>query len=553
MKPHPIGRLALLTLAGTAVLGAAVAEAAPLEAAAGGSDKTPRKPPQKAVPARPAPAQTTASPQAATVVTPVAPATKSVPPAKVAAADPPPPAAKTAATPKEDDLPLSKDDLFGLDKPEPAESKPSAPTAAAAAAKADQKAEEKSGASGLRLKGFWQSELAYRYHEPGQWSRAVNRLQVGTEGSINATTKWKANLRLDVDPLYYGTDNYPDLVKDDQKLNLLIRETYLDTSAGGWDFRLGRQNIIWGEVVGLFFADVVSARDMRDFVLPQFDVLRIPQWAVRAEHFGSRFNVELIWIPLPSYDNIGKPGSEFYPFPSDAAVPGANLAFLDPQKPSSKPANSNAGIRLSTLAAGWDLSGFYYSSLDASPTFYRDILPTPTPTVQYTPRHDRINQVGGTVTKDFGGGVLRAEAVYTTGRSYSVSRLDAANGVVQLDTLAYILSADFIPMRDLRLNLQFFQTRFLDYDPTLLVLVDKNESGVSGLLAYEMEHGLEPQILIIQSLERAESMVRPRLTWKPEKNWRLALGADIFSGPARGYFGRYDNRDRVYVEARYTF
>lgn len=455
---------------------------------------------------------------------------------------------RVAATPAggDDDLPLSKDDLFGLDKPEPGETKPGAPTAAAAAAKADQGA-------GFRLRGFLQTEAAYRYNEPGQWSRFVNRLQVGTEGAFSATTKWKVNLRLDVDPLYFVTDRYPDPVKEDQRLNLLVRETYLDTAAGGWDFRLGRQNIIWGEVVGLFFADVVSARDMRDFVLPQFDVLRIPQWAVRAEHFGKRFNTELIWIPFPSYDNIGKPGSEFYPFPAEATLPGAALSFTDPVRPSNKLANSNGGLRVSTLAGGWDLAGFFYTSLDAQPTFYRDILPTPTPTVQYQPRHDRINQWGGTVTKDFGFGVLRAEGVYTTGRHYSVSRLDAPNGVVQLDTLSYILSADFIPMRDMRLNLQYFTTHFFDFDPTMLVLVDRNEAGVSGLLAYEMARGFEPQILVIQSLERNESLIRPRLTWKPEKNWRLALGADIFTGPARGYFGRYDNRDRVYAEARYTF
>lgn len=455
---------------------------------------------------------------------------------------------QVAATPtaREEDLPLSKDDLFGLDKPEPGEVKPGSPKAAAAPEKADE-------SSGFRLKGFWQTEAAYRYHEPGQWSRLVNRLQVGTEGAFSATTRWKVNLRMDVDPLYFATDRYPDPVKEDQRLNLLIRETYLDTAAGGWDFRLGRQNIIWGEVVGLFFADVVSARDMRDFVLPQFDVLRIPQWAIRAERFGKRFNTELIWIPFPSYDNIGKPGSEFYPFPAEATLPGASLAFTDPVRPANKLANSNGGVRVSTLAGGWDLAGFYYTSLDAQPTFYRDILPTPTPTVQYQPRHDRINQWGGTVTKDFGFGVLRAEGVYTTGRNYSVSRLDAPNGVVQLDTLSYILSADFIPMRDMRLNLQYFTTHFFDYDPTMLVLVDRNEAGVSGLLAYEMARGFEPQILVIQSLERNESLIRPRLTWKPEKNWRLALGADIFTGPARGYFGRYDNRDRVYVEARYTF
>ena len=48
-------------------------------------------------------------------------------------------------------------------------------------------------------------------------------------------------------------------------------------------------------------------------------------------------------------------------------------------------------------------------------------------------------------------------------------------------------------------------------------------------------------------------MVRPRVSWGFEKNWRLALGADIFSGPQTGFFGRYNSADRIYTELRYSF
>lgn len=54
---------------------------------------------------------------------------------------------------------------------------------------------------------------------------------------------------------------------------------------------------------------------MREFVLPEFDQMRIPQWAARAEYFGESIHAELLWIPVASYDNIGKPGAEFYPMP----------------------------------------------------------------------------------------------------------------------------------------------------------------------------------------------------------------------------------------------
>ncbi len=94
---------------------------------------------------------------------------------------------------------------------------------------------------------------------------------------------------------------------------MLLRENYLDFGSGDWDYRIGRQQIVWGEMVGLFLADVVSAKDLREFILPDFDQIRIPQWAGRAEYFKGDFHAEAIWIPVPSYDDIGKPGAEFFP------------------------------------------------------------------------------------------------------------------------------------------------------------------------------------------------------------------------------------------------
>jgi hypothetical protein len=59
--------------------------------------------------------------------------------------------------------------------------------------------------------------------------------------------------------------------------------------------------------------------------------------------------------------------------------------------------------------------------------------------------------------------------------------------------------------------------------------------------------------LVARSLNRSDWLFRTKVTWLFEKNWRVAAGVDIFSGPPMGLFGRYDNNDRVYTEVRYTF
>jgi hypothetical protein len=441
------------------------------------------------------------------------------------------PATQDKATDKPgNELPVSRDELFGVEPAPKAEATPKK--------------------SPVRVRGFVQAEPTYTYASPDHWSRGVVRTQVEALGQLSSTLKWKASLRLDVDPVYAFSDFYNDAVKRNQRSDLLVRETYLDWSAGNWDFRLGRQNIIWGEVVGLFFADVVSARDLRDFILPDFEILRIPQWAARAEYFWKDSHLELAWIPYPSYDNIGQPGAEFYPIPS-LNIPGVNTVFAGEERPGTGIDKGNYGLRLSTLRAGWDLAGFYYRSQSASPTFYRDITLGLTPTATFTPKHDRIWQAGGTLTKDFRSFVFKLETIYTSGKGYETTSLTDPDGVVKQNTLEYIASADFTLPRDIRLNLQGFQRYYLDHDPS--IVWDDVENGVSLLLSGKINARVEPSLLIIQSLNRDDRLARLKVNWYWRPNLRLAAGWDIFHGPPTGFFGRYDDRDRVYGEIRYTF
>ncbi|MBA4142486.1 MAG: hypothetical protein H0X43_05655 [Nitrosospira sp.] len=392
-------------------------------------------------------------------------------------------------------------------------------------------------------KGFSQLEIADNYSNPEHLSKAKLRTELLRTGQFNEHIKWKISGRFDYDAAYDLSNFYPAAVRRDQRYEFFLRENYVDVSAGDFDFRLGRQHVIWGEMVGLFFADVVSAKDMREFILPAFDILRIPQYAVRAEYSKNELHAEVLWIPVPTLDEIGKPGADFYPGPLRGA------AYLPEDRSGRNVGNSNYGVRLSQLMNGWDISGFYYHSLDASSTFYRVSGPTEPPVFQ--PRHDQIDQVGGTITKDFGPMVFKGELVYTDGRKFNVARPAAVDGLVRQNTLDYALGLDFSLPAETRLNLQFFQRVFFAHDPG--ITSDMVENGASVLLNRKLWHTLEAQALLIHSLNRSDWMFRPRVSWNFERNWRWALGADVFGGRPTGLFGRFDQNDRVYTELRFSF
>jgi hypothetical protein len=485
-----------------------------------------------------------------------------------------------------DDVPLSKDDLFGVSKDSSKEALPTQKGEEALPASrdslfgvgsgpADQESsgtksvgsppsskqdlfgvaavsQPKKAKSRLPLRGFFQTELGYTYASPKHWSDILGRLELGTEGHLGNGDHWKISGRADYNAVYDVTNYYSDLVSDHQRSNFRFGETYLDFSTGSLDWRVGRQQIVWGEMVGLFFADVVSAKDLREFILPDFDVLRIPQWAARAEYFKEDFHAELIWIPFPSYDLIGTPaepgksgaGSDFYPYPlSPAGVP----VIMDEKKPGYGLDHTNYGLRLSQLTNGWDLSAFWYSSMDSQATFYRDSID---PQIFY-PRHDRIWQAGGTLAKDLGSFVLKAETVYTNGRKFNVTDFSSSDGLVNQNTLDWVVGLDFNPSVDTRLNTQFFQRIYFNHDPA--INFDRLENGFSILLHNDLPHRWSSDILLISSLNRSDWMLRPKLAWQFEPDWRWTLGVDVFEGSPTGIFGQYDNRDRVYTDVRYDF
>ena len=428
--------------------------------------------------------------------------------------------------------------------PEPqAVSAPPAPVKALAEAEKSQPAAAKP-----KVTGFFQNDMAYTYAGTKHWSRFNNTLDLAGQGRTEGGLGWKLGGRVSYDPVYDLGDYYPGAVRRDQRFEANIREAYVDFAAGDWEFRLGRQHVVWGEMVGLFFADVVSAKDLRQSVLPDFDMIRIPQWTARAEYFRGDFHAEGVWVPYMSYDDIGKPGAEFYPFNPDA-VAGFQTVIANEEKPN-KLKDGAYGLRLSYLTGGWDMSGFYYRSNDTAAAFARS---TSASTITYRPIHKRIHQVGATLGKDLGPMVLKAEAIYSKDKLFNTTNAAYTDGLVRQNIFDYIIGLEWSFPQETRFNAQAFQRRFLNHEAN--IAPSKTESGFSLLFTTQALHPkLEPEVLLIRSLNRNDWSAQFKLTWKVDGSWRLATGVDIFEGPPGGLFGGvYDNKDRVYTEVRYSF
>ncbi len=60
------------------------------------------------------------------------------------------------------------------------------------------------------------------------------------------------------------------------------------------------------------------------------------------------------------------------------------------------------------------------------------------------------------------------------------------------------------------------------------MIPDKHENGYSLLLNSKYFHRTgKAQALLISSLNRSDWLLRPKVSWNFQQNWRWVLGADI--------------------------
>src|SRR3990172_9524028 len=379
----------------------------------------------------------------------------------------------------------------------------------------------------FNLDGYIKNETAYRLSEPGGFTKVKNIFFLRKTGSLSADISYKVSGRLFYDAIFDLTDNYPEAVRKDQEFEGDIRDTYLDISGGDLDLRIGKQQVVWGEAVGLFFADVVNAKDLREFVLPDFDYIRKPQWAADIEYTRERFHLELVWSPFPEFNDFGLPGSEF---PQAVPAPAGTVTlFNGTEEPSASISASEVGGRVSYLSDGWDFSLFHLYTWDKFPANLRTVV---APGVYlFTPEHKRINITGATFAKERGGVVFKGEFVYYQGKRFSVLDETDVDGVVEKDYLDYLLGVDYTFFEKVDFNFQFMQRMIFGFDDDIFREERVRTSASVWFKTGFLDNRLEPELLVISSLEELDMLLRAKLNYKFRGSWQARIGLDLFYRP----------------------
>ncbi len=397
------------------------------------------------------------------------------------------------------------------------------------------------------------NETAFRTSEPHEFTKIKNIVRLSTAQPLSSHVTLNLAGRFSYDAVYTFTDTYGDQVKKDQESEADLREAFFHLSLGDWDVRLGRQQIVWGEAVGgLFVADVVTPKDLREFILPEPSEIRIPLWAANVEYFLRGTYLQLVWVPVPDFNELPVEGSEFeQPLRLPQGVP---VTIRSADEPARNVKNSALGWRVSRKSDRWDLGAFYLYTFDffPAPVLRVQTLEENRPALLIAPEYRRLHLFGTTFSTSLGDDILRGEFVLNKGKEFATDDPAHRDGLAKKDVLDYLLSFDHTFAGKVDCNIQWLQRILIDPEPSIRERKIKSFGSLWLETAF-WNNRLEPEIFLIIGFNQTDIMVRPKITYHWTEHWQVALGADVFDGSSDGDFGRFDTKDRVYIEVGFHF
>ena len=429
----------------------------------------------------------------------------------------------------------------------------------------------------LDVTGYVKNETALRLHSPHQLSKSQNWLQAEIEFELTDWAELTILGRSMFDPVNHLETDIEDFrtspidrLEGGDSFQAELRELYLDVLYEDFDIRLGRQQIVWGESIGLRILDVINPQDFREFILNDFIDARIPLWGLRVDYTLSDWTFEGLWLPDFEASRPADQGSEFQfrnlslpalPFQPPPPFPSVQVDSV--REPSDwRLSDSELGFRVTRFLRNMDLSLNYLYSWGDFPVPFRRVLGPNT--FRFEPRHERFHLIGGSFNYAFDVFVIRGEGGLRLGEHFVSDDPHDRDGVRQREFLSYVLGVDWTVSDNLMANFQFFQNVIFNAPGDLVN--ESVENAVSLFLLSDFLHEtLHPQLLVLYGINFGDLLIRPQIRYDFSDYLSATIGADFFTGSRAGLFGQFAapvrNHDRywtgrnsrLFLEVKHSF
>jgi hypothetical protein len=438
--------------------------------------------------------------------------------------------------------------------------------------------------TGIRLE-----DSADRSNEAGDFSMFRNELYLDFSAHISDQFQFKAITRAYYEGVWALDNDVDQKPKDmttlpgpdtlDMESDIDFREYYVTYNAGDFVFKLGRQQVAWGEADAMRLADIINPLDLSwRWSFPTWEDIRIPLKMLNAfytvPNSAHELKFELVYIPADfSPHQFAAPGANWalysnlgYPHVVEEAIFQAMRQSL----PDRDISNPSGGARMKALLGPFETYWFVFYGRDQTGVF--DFDPGALATNPVFPmkfHYPYVTTFGQTFNAycPFLKSVIRGEFAYAKDTPYS--DLTAAPYVTK-DTFSFMLGFDnntmvpFLnPTKSFFISGQVFNKFVinLDEDKYRTFLGDNDAKDQQTILSLMInteyyEGKIAPQVLGVWFINEESGFFDANIAYKPNFSLSFTLGyLGIWGNDnmAGLYFGPVKNNDEVYAKIKLSF
>lgn len=386
----------------------------------------------------------------------------------------------------------------------------------------------------IEFNGFADTYHAVRSESPNDFMSSRSRLR--TELSIS---KKKSYMFASLNAVYNSI--LP------EQTNVELREVFFQYTNNNWDFKAGRQIVIWGVADGMRITDIISPMDLTEFLARDYDDIRIPVNAFRIKYIKAKFNIELIFVPI----------SEFFILPADDKNPWSVFSSSDmhyqfdlENTPDKTLDNSEYGGRFSFFLSGIDFSVSALHSWNKMPVFNKNISET-TDTIYIQSLHGRMNMLGMDLSMPVGQFVLRGEVAEYFGEIQELDLEASDKSTLKRNTTNFLLGIDWYPGSEWTITAQYSHKLIPGYAER----IETKENTVFttlGITKKLLRSTLSLSTFSYIDITNQGFFNRSSADYALSDHIHLTLGYDWFHGE-NGSFGIYSHNSEYWIKAKFSF
>lgn len=396
----------------------------------------------------------------------------------------------------------------------------------------------------------------------------ISYLKKGEERKINSRNQ--AILQTDLtanvgdNAAFCSSIEFRDDQSDPSRNRVYLDEAYIDYTVGDFDFRIGKQIIIWGKADAINPTDNITPWDFSDIL--DTDDERIGLVSLKADYYFGDWSLEGVLVPTFTVSLLPTQNSRWYPeMPGTIPNPyypalgspflRATYAVLDPILPDENFRSAQTAMKLSSTMAGWDFSLIYYYGYDDLPAYRQfQFLQGDSVLIQLQPCYHRKKAIGGDFASAFGSWGVRGEAAY-----FFTADPNGTNPEIDDPYFQYVIGIDrtfsnLIGENNLFVLIQWIQE--ISRYKSIYRSDDLNhifQKSISGRLEYELGSFSKISLEGVYNFKKKDYYLHPSFSYQLSDGVELKVTGDFLSGKTDSFFGSYRNNKRVQVKVKYSF